>query len=100
MKNHRIVELVARLRRKYGETYVPYGTSEDEEQGTGFRITDIEATFSASCLNDSNTGFYDIQIESYPPGDYLYTDRVSLADILSLVEQYRVAMNDWPVNES
>jgi hypothetical protein len=85
MKHLCIVELIACLRRKYGETYVPYGTSENEEQGTGFRITGIDATFSALCLADTPTGFYDFQIESYPPGDYVYTDEVNLADILSLV---------------
>lgn len=100
MKHPWMVELIACLKRKYGEAYVPYGTSEDEEQGTGFRITDIEATFSALCLDGSQTGFYDIQIASYPPGDYVYTDRVSLADILSLVEKYKVTMNGWPVNAS
>ena len=100
MKHPCIVELIACLGRKYGETYVPYGTSENEERGTGFRITGIEATFSALCLTDTPSGFYDIQIESYPPGDYVYIGRVNLADILSLVRKCKATMNDWPVNKS
>jgi|CXWL01.2.fsa_nt_gi hypothetical protein len=100
MKHPCIVELIACLERKYSETYVPYGTSENEELGNCFRITGIDATFSALCLTDTPTGFYDIQIESYPPGDYVYTDTVNLADILALVRKYKAPMNDWPVNES
>lgn len=89
MKHPCVVELIARLRREYSETYESYGTSEDEEQGTGFRLKGIEASFSVLCLDDTPTGSYDIQIESYPPGDYVYTDTVNLADFLSLLEKYK-----------
>jgi len=100
MKHPGIVELVASLKRKYGESYAPYGTSDEEEEGTGFRIAGIEATFSALCLAKTPKGKYDIQIESYPPGDYLYNDVLDLDAFLSLIEQYRASLNVWPTNRA
>jgi hypothetical protein len=38
----------------------------------------------------------DIQIESYPPGDYLYTDVMSVEDFLALIEKYRRPAVHWP----
>ncbi len=94
------VELIASLKRKYGESYIPYGTSDEEEEGTGFRIAGVEATFSALCLEKAPKGMYDIQIESYPPGDYLHNDVVDLNGFLSLIEKYRAPLNVWPVNKT
>jgi len=45
MKHPLIAELIAALEETYGGSYLPYGTSEQEENGTGFRIVGIEATF-------------------------------------------------------
>lgn len=91
-----ISALIDELRSRYGTSYVPYGTSDDEENGTGFRIKDIAATFSALCLDDTPHGKYDIQIESYPPGDYIYTDIVTLDHLLALIEKYREPFEHWP----
>ena len=94
------MELIVSLKRKYGESYVPYGTSDEEVEGTGFRIAGIEATFSALCLAETLEGKYDIQIESYPPGDYLYNDVLDLGAFMSLIEQFRAPLNDWPINKT
>ncbi len=96
MRHPQIVELVTKLKRIYGELYVPYGTSDEEEEGTGFRISGIEATFSALCLEGTPEGMYDIQIESYPPGDYLYNVVINLDGFLSLIEKYRAHTDVWP----
>lgn len=93
-----IAVLIESIRRCYGESYSPYGTSDEEPNGTGFRIEDIPATFSALCLEDTPYGQYDIQIESYPPGDYIYTDIVTLDQLLSLVERFRKPIECWPTN--
>lgn len=98
MKRPEVVELIARLKQKYCKSYVPYGTSDEEEEGTGFRIAGIEATFSAMCM-DTPEKMYDIQIESYPPGNYLYNDLVNLDDFLALIEKYREPSHAWPINE-
>lgn len=100
MGHPKIVELIAKLKRVFGESYVPYGTSDEEERGTGFRIAGIEATFSALCLEETPKGMYDIQIESYPPGDYIYNDIIDLDSFLALIEKYRAPLNAWPVNKN
>jgi hypothetical protein len=92
-----IAVLIEAVRSRYGASYVPYGTSDEEQNGTGFRIEDIPATFSALCSEDTPRGQYDIQIESYPPGDYIYADIVTLDQLLSLVEQFREP-ESWPTN--
>lgn len=89
--------LIEELRSRYGAYYVPYGTSDEEKNGTGFRIKDIAATFSVLCLEETPSGQYDIQIESYPPGDYIYTDIVTLDHLLSLIEKYRRPPEYWPI---
>jgi len=96
MRDPRIAELVTNLKRIYGESYFPYGTSDEEEDGTGFRIAGIEATFSALCLEDTPDGMYDVQVESYPPGDYLYNAVIDLDCFLPLIEKYRAHINVWP----
>jgi hypothetical protein len=100
MRHPRIIELVANIKRKYGESYMPYATSDQEEEGTGFRIAGIEATFSAMCLAETPEGMYDIQIESYQSGNYLYNAVIDLNGFLSLIERYRAPLDIWPVNKT
>jgi hypothetical protein len=88
--------LIKAVRSRYGSAYVPYGTSDEEQNGTGFRIEDIPATFSALCLEDTPHEQYDIQIESYPPGDYIYTDIVRLDQLLSLIDRFMKPIEYWP----
>jgi hypothetical protein len=53
MKHPLIATLIARLKQVYGDSHVPYGTSDEEEDGTGFRILGIDATFSVICTEDT-----------------------------------------------
>jgi hypothetical protein len=97
MQHPLVSTLIGRLRDAYGRSYVPYGTSDDEAEGTGFRIIGIEAIFSVMCTENTPAAMFDIQIESYPPGEYLYADIVALEDFMALVEKYRGPMKSWPV---
>lgn len=100
MEHHsEIAVLIGAVRSRHGASYAPYGTSDEEENGTGFRIQDIPATFSALYLESTPYAQYDIQIESYPPGDYIYTDIVTLDQLMSLVERFRKPIEYWPANK-
>jgi hypothetical protein len=96
MQHPLVSTLIARLKQAYGQSFVPYGTSDEESEGTGFRIIGIEATFSVMCTEDVPTDMLDIQIESYPPGDYIFTDVVTLEGLMALIENYRGPMETWP----
>lgn len=97
MKRPLIAALNAALKETYGGSCIPYGTSEDEEAGTGFRVVGIDATFSAVCLDDTPKGKLDIQVESFPPGEYLFNDVLDLKQFMSLIEAYRAPFSAWPV---
>jgi len=98
MTSKSISILLEKIKTIYGETKIqPYGTSPNEEHGTGFRIENVPATFSLLTLDGTlPDGKYDIQIESYPPGDYVYTDKVDLNEFLSLVEKICGPESEWP----
>lgn len=96
MRRPEVVQLIELLKQEYGQSYLPYGTCDDEEEGTGFRIAGIEATFSVMWLEETPSGMFDVQIESYPPGDYLYTDAIEIDGMLSLVEKYWAPLATWP----
>ena len=95
MKHPEIAQLLGELHARYAEAVIPYGTSDAEEDGTGFRIEGIPATFSAILPAGIRPGRYDIQIESFPPGAYIYQDEVDLAEFLRLVEEYRRPAAEW-----
>lgn len=66
----------------------PYGGSfekAEEEHGLGWRLEGVAAVFSAITFDGTLLDMYDVQIESDPPGDYLFTGRYSLAQLLQLV---------------
>lgn len=81
----------------YGPDKVrPYGTDPSEEHGTGFTIAGIPATFSVHTQEGRlPPGMYDVQIESMPPGDYVWSEVVSLPRFLELIE----AMSARPLTE-
>ena len=97
MKRKIVTDLIAKIKEEYGDRYTPYGTHEDEEEGTGFRLTDIPATFSVLSFGETPQNVLDIQIESYPPGDYLYNDELTLNKFMDLIEQYRKPQDQWPL---
>ena len=96
MRREITTKLIERLKSNYPDTFLPYGTSDEEEEGTGFRIADIPATFSVLSYGDIPSDKFDVQIESYPPGNYLYNDEIGLDSFLQLIEIYRKPMNQWP----
>ena len=74
-----------------------YGSSEREEHATAFRILDVPATFSVHTREgELPAGKYDIQIESFPPGEYLHTSGVSLEEFLELVRRMHGPEGQWP----
>ena len=96
MRKQKITQLIEILQRQYGDAYAPYGTDEFEEDGTGFTVDDIAATFSICCLEDTKEGFYDIQVESVPPGDYVYANEIPIGELLDFIERYRQPAELWP----
>ena len=96
MRREIISKLIEYLKTEY-TSYVPYGTFEDEEEGTGFRITEIPATFSVLSFGDTPENILDVQVESYPPGNYLNNVELEFDDFIQLIEMYRQPMSNWPV---
>jgi hypothetical protein len=98
MKSKPIELLLHSVRDVYGPSSVrPCADSDDDQFGTSFTVIGIEATFSV--LTREGTlpdGHYDIQIESYPPGDYIYTDVVSLRTFMELLRSIAGPTKDWP----
>lgn len=95
MQDESIQALRAELSLRYGARVVPYGTSDDEDHGTGFRLEG--GPFMFSILTDEDgpqTGIYDIQLESFPAYDYLFNARLPLAELLDLIE--KVACGEAP----
>jgi hypothetical protein len=90
--------LLAEIRSRYGDRSLSfYGTSEDEHDGTCFRITGIPMTFSVHTRAGTlPEGHYDVQIEGTPPGDYLYTNVVNLDTFIKLVSAYAGPQHEWP----
>jgi len=96
MRRKVIQDRVDTLAREYGADFVPYGTSAEETEGTGFRLAGIPATFSVLSFGQISSDILDYQIESSPPGDYLRTGEARLHEFLDLIEEYRRPMKNWP----
>src|SRR5262245_11505610 len=89
--------LVASLRSRYGDRRHPYGSTFEEEHGFGFTIDGIRAVFSAITLDGTlPPDRYDIQVESSPPGDYIYHAQVGLQELLSLITVFAGPESNWP----
>ena len=98
MKSPQILALMARVENIYGGQNVhSYGSNEDEQHGAGFLLSGVPATFSVHTQDGSLAdGMYDIQIESNPPGDYIYSDVVPMARFLELVDRICGPKDQWP----
>jgi hypothetical protein len=96
MRRKIVSSLIEYLRSTYGEAYIPYGTSDSEEEGTGFRLSNIAATFSVLSFGEVPADVLDYQIESFPPGDYLHTGSATLDEFKHLITKYLKPMKDWP----
>ncbi len=91
-----IEELLNGVREIFGVHSIrPYGDC-DEPESVGFMIEGIKATFSVLVEDRLAEGAYNIQIESCPPGDYVYADIVSLPSFLELAELVSGPPERWP----
>jgi hypothetical protein len=95
MHSQVINELISEIRRKYGDVEY-YGSSADETHGVCFKLNEINATFSIHTQDGSLKELYDIQIEGIPPGEYIYTDVVSLPELIALIPRYQSEVDQWP----
>lgn len=100
MPDESIRNLLKALEQAYPSSITPYGSSfeqAEKEHGLGWRINGISAVFSAITLDGSlPADHYDIQIESYPPGDYIFTTQASLRELLQLIRRYVGPAAEWP----
>ncbi len=98
MKNPTVAKLLELLKRKYGANVIPYGTSDAEEDGTGFQIKGIRATFSVAVPQgmDLSPGKVSVQIESDPPGEYILEVDEAVDELLERIEEYRKPRDEWP----
>lgn len=76
----------------------PYADHAEDGHGTSFRIRRVPAIFSVHTQEGTlPAGTYDVQVESDPPGDYLYTAILGLPEVLELV---RIIVScpeaEWP----
>jgi hypothetical protein len=98
MKISSVESVIRAFRAKYGrDALVPYADSDEDPYGTSFMIKDVPATFSV--LTKDGTlpeGQYDFQIESHPAGDYLFTNIVSLEELLLLADLMAGLPEQWP----
>ena len=100
MPDESIRNLLRALHESYPGTTKPYGCafeSAEEEHGLGWRLEGAPVVFSAITFDGKLTAdTYDVQIESYPPGEYLFTGQYSLAELLQLVRRYFGPEVEWP----
>lgn len=98
MPTNPISVLLERMKTIYGDSNIqPYGTGPNEKHGTGFRIAEVPATFSVLTLDATlKEGRYDVQIESDPPGDYVYADEVDLDEFMLIVKKICGPESEWP----
>ena len=97
MQDQSINHLRAELKRRYSTRLRPYGSSPEEEHGLGFVIEGIPAVFSAITLDGTlEENRFDVQIESCPPGDYIFTGQVELAELLELIDVFTRPRSEWP----
>jgi hypothetical protein len=92
-----IEDLRRALKIRYANRLHAYGSSDDEPHGYGFRIDGIPATFSA--ITGSGTigeGRLDVQVESLPPGEYIFSAELSFDDVLKLIDTFSRPRSQWP----
>jgi len=92
--NPSLASLRTAVSQKYGDSIEPYGGSDDEGNSMGFRIKGIEATFSVIAIQPP--GNFDVQIENFPPGDYVFNRVLTAEEFMDLIEKYRKPMEEWP----
>lgn len=94
-QNNAIVQLLSQLHERYDDRYRPYGGNADEHS-LAFRLSGIAATFSVISELSNGKVLYDIQIESYPPGEYLYNTLTNAEQLMILLQKYEQSPCNWP----
>ncbi len=70
---------------------------EEDEHGVGFTLPGIPITFSAITMDGVLNDSYSIQVDSAdPPGEYVYTDELSLKEFVELIGRYHASESEWP----
>jgi hypothetical protein len=102
MPDPSIRQLLSELCKTYPDAITPYGGAfehAEDEHGLGWRLEGAPVTFSAITLDSTLPAeTYDVQIESDPPGEYLFIGRYSLAELRQLVGRYFGPEAEWPTN--
>ena len=103
MTDTSIRNLLRALQEAYPGSITPYGgefADAEDEHGLGWRVDGAPVVFSAITFDGTlPADTYDVQIESHPPGDYIFTGRYSLTELLQLVQRYLGPEDEWPRNE-
>lgn len=98
MKQRQIItDLTSHLKEKYGNEYILHGSDESETEGIGFRIKSIAASFSALSFGDIPENKSNFQVESFPPGDYMFTGEITLKKFTNLIELFQAPQDECPI---
>ena len=95
MHSHSIQKLIEAVLKNY-EGLEYYGSSRNEEHGVCFMLQDKKVTFSVSTLGGSLVDTYDIQVEGIPVGEYVYTEEVTIPNLIQLIDTFSKAESLWP----
>jgi len=95
-----IEAVLSAVRQRFGsDSLTYYGSGEAETHGVCFRVWSVPATVSVHTQEGAlSDGLYDTQIDSVPPGEYIYTSVVSLPTLLGLIDQLRQPLGKWPMS--
>ena len=96
-KVEEIEELLQEIRGIYGSHSVESYGDCDDPTSAGFRVREIPATFAVIVGDRLPARHFNVQIESSPPGDYLYHDpAMSYWEFLELVGRFSGPRSTWP----
>ena len=96
MRSAELQNLNDAVESRFGRT-TPYGGDAEDGHGIGFTLEGARATFSVHTQEGTlPLAMFDVQIESNPPGDYIFNDVVTLEAFLSLVAKVHGPIGQWP----
>jgi hypothetical protein len=72
----------------------------DDDRGSNGPVVlwDLAGLPGQELVQQLPEGQYDVQIESAPPGDYLFTAVVSLEEFMALLRAVSGPKNTWPAS--
>jgi hypothetical protein len=95
MRSREIQRLLDAVEAEHGPVE-RYGSAPSEEHGVCFTIAEIPATFSVQTLEGTlPSERYSVQVESTPPGDFVYISEVARYDFLELVIRMTRSVEEW-----